>query len=173
MTTPINPVLVLFLKSLALYIVWYVGYEIFLAPDGRLDLFLNENITKAGTYSLNLLGFDASIIDGHIIYMNNTRLSIGSPCNGLVLYALFSGFVIAMPGKLINKLWFSAVGMLFLYAINVFRVVILSLNMQYYPQSFDFNHRYVYQIAVYAVIFFLWHTWVKRFSGLYDKSIAT
>ncbi len=165
-----NPILLLFLKTLGLYLAWYVGYELILAPEGSLDFFLNENITKSGTKVLELLGYDSSIEEGHVMCINNKRIiSIGSPCNGLVLYALFSGFLVVMPGKLKDKLWFSLVGMLFLYTVNVIRVVLLSLNMWYYPQTFDFNHRYVYQIAVYIVIFFLWHTWVKRFSGLEEK----
>lgn len=162
-----NPILLLFLKALLLYAVWYVGYELFLAKDGTLDLFLNGNLTATSTKLLSFLGYNSSMNEGHIVCIDSKNvISVGSPCNGLVLYALFSGFLLVMPGKTSNKIWFAILGMCMLYTINVLRIVVLSLNMLYSPSTFDFNHRYIYQIIVYAVIFMLWHIWVKRFSGL-------
>ncbi len=162
-----NPILLLFLKALLLYAVWYVGYELFLAKNGTLDLFLNGNVTTTSTKLLSFLGYHSSMNEGHIVCIDSKNMvSVGTPCNGLVLYALFSGFLLVMPGKVINKIWFAIVGISMLYVVNVLRIVILSLNMLYSPSTFDFNHRYIYQIIVYVVIFMLWHIWVKQFSGL-------
>jgi exosortase family protein XrtF len=162
----INPILLLFLKALALYLVWYLVYELFLAKDGTLDTFLNQTIITSSVELLKLLGY-TSYANQHIVCIDTRNMvSVGAPCNGLVLYALFTGFLLVMPGKLKDKLWFSVVGMSLLYMVNVLRVVALALNMWYSPQTFDFNHRYVYQLLVYVIIFLLWKTWVKRFSGL-------
>lgn len=165
-----QPILGLLLQSLLLFAIWYVGYELWLAPDQRVDIFLNETVVKSSTQVLKWIGFAASLNQNNIYINNIFCISVGTPCNGLVLFALFTGFVLVMPGKILHKLWFLPVGILLIFSLNIVRVVALAVNYQYSPETFDFNHRYVYQITVYLFIFLLWQFWVKKFSGLVPKT---
>ncbi len=161
-----SPILILLIKSLVLFALWYVGYELWLAPDKRLDIFLNDLVVQSSTFVLQKIGFAATFLENNIYIANKFTISVGTPCNGLVLFALFAGFVLVMPGNILHKLWFMPAGIVLIFCINVVRVVALAVNAQYSPTTFDFNHRYVYQIAVYLFIFLLWQFWVRRFSGL-------
>jgi exosortase/archaeosortase family protein len=89
-------------------------------------------------------------------------LFIWHPCNGLVLYALFSGFIVAFPGPARRKLWFIPLGLFLIYSLNVLRVIALSINTYYDHKSADFNHHYTFTAVVYASIFALWMWWATR-----------
>ena len=89
---------------------------------------------------------------------------IGAPCNGLNLFALFAGFIIIFPGKIIQKLIFIPIGILIIHVINIFRLVALALVVLYKPESLEFNHKYTFTIVVYAFIFVMWIIWVNKFA---------
>ena len=150
-----------------LYLAWFFGYEQWLAHDGRLDAALCANLTQAGIVLLQLAGFPATVSPTNpvLVLMSGTpSVVIGPPCNGLVLYALFGGFVLAFPGPWLRKLWFVPLGMALIWGLNVLRVAALALNHHYARQSVDFNHHYTFTFVVYGCIFGLWMLWAKRLS---------
>ena len=153
------------LIAAALYLAWFFGYEQWLAPDGRLDTALCNQITSAGVGLLQLLGFAAAVSPQHaslVMMSGQPSVIIGPPCNGLVLYALFGGFVAAFPGPWQRKLWFIPAGMVLIWGLNVLRVAALAINHHYAQQSVDFNHHYTFTFIVYGFIFGLWMLWAKR-----------
>ena len=151
--------------AVVMYLAWFFGYEQWLATDGRLDLALCSQIANAGVAILQMMGFAASI-DPHVatlIAMNGQpAVIVGVPCNGLVLYALFSGFVLAFPGPWQRKLWFIPLGIALIWLLNVLRVAALAINQYYAHQSVDFNHHYTFTFVVYSFIFGLWMLWARR-----------
>ena len=87
---------------------------------------------------------------------------VGPPCNGLILYALFGGFVVAFPGPWQRKLWYIPLGIAIIWGLNVLRVAALAINHHYAHASVDFNHHYTFTFVVYAFIFGLWMLWAQR-----------
>lgn len=155
-----------FLKSLALYLAWYFLYEEWWQEDGSLDNFLINHLVYVTDFCLQTLGYttftyaDAVGVDG------THGVLIGVPCNGLSLFALFAGFIIAFPGRRTNKLWFIPLGMVVVHVLNIIRLVGLALIVLYRPDSLAFNHKYTFTIFVYGCIFLLWMLWVKYFAQL-------
>ncbi|MGI4871199.1 MAG: exosortase X [Janthinobacterium lividum] len=146
-----------------LYLLWLVAYEGFIGPDGRLDVVLSNNIAAASAGLLRLLGF-VSTADANVrtVFMDGQpAVLVGSPCDGLVIYAIFGAFIVAFPGHWRAKLWFIPVGVALLYLINIGRVAALAINQHYYHQSVDFNHHYTFTLIVYACICGLWLLWVR------------
>ena len=161
-----NRLLIRFLLvAAAIYLVWFFGYEQWLARDGRLDMVLCQNITNSGVALLKLLGFQATV-DTHVstllLMSGEQAVIVGAPCNGLVLYALFSGFVLAFPGQWGHKAWFIPAGIALIWLLNVVRVAALAINHHYSHQTVDFNHHYTFTFVVYACIFGLWMLWARR-----------
>jgi exosortase family protein XrtF len=153
------------LMATLMYLGWFFGYEQWLAQDGRLDAALCNQITGAGVALLRLCGFAAAVDPAHpnLVLMNGQQsVVVGPPCNGLVLYALFGGFVLAFPGPWQRKLWFIPAGILLIWCLNVLRVAALALNQYYSHQTVDFNHHYTFTFVVYAFIFGLWMLWARR-----------
>ncbi|QKG56343.1 archaeosortase/exosortase family protein [Hymenobacter sp. BRD128] len=150
------------LVAAGLYLVWLIGYEGFIGPDGRLDTWLSTNIAAASAGLLRLLGFTASTAPNSLLLMDGRpAVIVGAPCDGLVLYALFAGFIVAFPGPPRPKLWFIPLGVLALYLLNIVRVGALALNQHYAHRSVDFNHHYTFSFVVYAFICLLWVQWVR------------
>lgn len=152
------------LAAAGLYLGWLLLYEGVLAPDGRLDRWLSVNIAAASAGLLRGLGFAATVgADTSLLLMGGRpAVIVGAPCDGLVLYALFAGFIIAFPAPLRPKLWFIPLGVLVLYLLNIVRVGALALNQHYAHQSVDFNHHYTFSFVVYVCICLLWMWWVRR-----------
>ena len=156
-----------------IYLAWFFGYEQWLAHDGRLDNVLCEHIAAASVLMLRLVGFTASISpdSSHLVLMNTVpSVIVGPPCNGLVLYALFGGFVVAYPGPWQRKLWYIPVGVLLIWLLNVLRVAALAVNHYYAHSSVDFNHHYTFTFVVYAFIFGLWMLWARRLAPLAEPA---
>ena len=153
------------LVAASMYLVWFFGYEQWLAHDGRLDTVLCTQITAASVVVLRTLGFAATIApssDALVLMNGQPAVVVGTPCNGLVLYALFGGFVLAFPGPWRRKLWFIPAGIVLIWSLNVVRVAALAINQHYSHQTVDFNHHYTFTFVVYSFIFGLWMLWARR-----------
>ena len=165
---PPQPALRFLLVFAGLYALWAVGYDGLLGPDGRLDHALSANLAAAAGALLRLAGFAAGTASATpFVVTLNGQLSVlvGDPCNGLLLYALFAGFVVAFPGTGRHKLWFVPLGILVIYALNVGRVALLALNHVYWRSTVAFNHHYTFTFVVYGAIGALWMLWARRGSG--------
>ena len=150
-----------------MYLVWFFVYEQWLSPVGQLDMALCQQISSATVVLLQSLGFAATIdptVSTLIVMNGQQAVIVGKPCNGLVLYALFSGFVLAFPGPWRTKLWFIPLGIALIWCLNIIRVAALAINFYYAHQSVDFNHHYTYTFVVYSCIFGLWMLWARRLS---------
>ncbi|MFN8154235.1 MAG: exosortase family protein XrtF [Bacteroidia bacterium] len=156
------------LKAVVVYILWFVSYDFFVAPDGRLDEWLNAKVAEHSAGILSLLGYQGSTAPGvaqTLIRIDNTvMVGVGNPCNGLELFALFTGFVLCFPGPWRNKWWFILLGVAGIHFINVLRATALALIQLKTPEYLDFNHHYTFTVVVYSFIFLLWVTWANKFS---------
>lgn len=149
----------------AFYLLWFFGYEHYLAADGRLDVALSHNLAVVSAAGLRLLGYVVTVsADARplITLAGQPAVIVGHECNGLVLYALFGGFILAFSGPLRRKLWFVPLGIFLIYVLNVLRIMALCLNNYYSRQTVDFNHHYTFTAIVYASIFGLWMWWATR-----------
>ena len=156
------------LISTAMYLGWFFGYERWLALDGRLDSALCIQLSRVSASLLQALGFAAAPDPTHanVLLMNGRpSVIVGTPCNGLVLYALFGGFVLAFPGPWRHRLWFIPAGIALIWGLNVLRVGALAINQHYAHQSVDFNHHYTFTFIVYSCIFGLWMLWARRLAA--------
>lgn len=149
----------------AMYLAWFFAYQQWLEPDGRLDSALCHQIATASAGLLRAVGFDTAIsATNEKLLLVNGQPSVGvyPACNGLVLYALFAGFVLAFPGPWRRKAWFIPAGIALIWLLNVLRVAALALNHHYSHQTVDFNHHYTFNVVVYGCIFGLWMLWARR-----------
>lgn len=171
-----NPFLRFIIVSTVIYISWYVLYDYYLKPAAGFDQVIIDSLVRIGEFILRVTGFsitDYSAIDGlcrsHIGIEGSKGVTIGAPCDGSVLFALFISFVVAFPGPWKHKLWFLPTGILFIHLINALRVVGLALIVHINEDWLSFNHDYTFTLFVYAFVFLLWWVWVNKFSGVGKK----
>ena len=156
------------LTSFFLFVTWFVLYDLWLHPAGKVDTFIINILVHNSDLLLSIIGFDTIPTDilGESIRTvgidGSHGVWIGDPCNGLTLFALFTGFVLAFPGPIKSKLWFIPVGIVSIHLLNVIRVSALAVIQHYAPDYLEFNHTYTFTILVYSYVFYLWHIWSNK-----------
>lgn len=164
-----SPPALFLIKALVLYIVWYLVYELWLHPYTDIDLWVIDNIITISENLLTAFGFiiipevyDASF---RTIGLDGTHgVWIGDSCNGITIFALFTGFIIAYPGKISKKIVYIIVGIISIHVLNIIRIMALTIILLYAPESLEFNHTYTFTTLMYAYIFFLWYLWTNKYS---------
>jgi exosortase family protein XrtF len=161
-----NPLVRFLISVFALYLLWYLIYNLWLHPDERLDLFVIDLTISISKWILELFGYMVYTGADRLIGVDGTSgLWIGDNCNGIVLFSLFAGFVIAYQGKIKYKLIYIPLGIISIQLLNVLRVVILAILDTHSRAWTEFNHTYTFTIIIYGYIFLLWMLWVNKFSA--------
>jgi exosortase/archaeosortase family protein len=166
-------------KALLFFLIWELGYNIYLLPNRVIDKplctfvgngtasFINfikgSNLAYCKTVSEYVSNEgDLYLADRAIVFLGPNRLiGIADPCNGLNLLVLFIGFIVVYPSKVYLKLIYSAVGILAIMFLNIARCAGLGLIHNSYPSLTDFAHHYAFKIITYLAIFLMWYWFVK------------
>ena len=153
------------LKALGIFVLWYVLYELWLLPDGRLDYWVSLRVIESAAFIAELFGFEVWKQDRVVGIYGNLGIQMVDGCTGISAIGLFLGFVWAYPGKNWARLYFSLMGIVIIYVVNIMRIAILLLIQEWAPQFFDFTHNYSTTTIFYLVILFLWILWVRMADG--------
>lgn len=155
--------------SSAAYLVLYLVYQFVVKRYTYYDQKFIGTIIESADLVLNAFGYTTFKVlqdrDFQVIGIDGSNgVWVGSNCNAITLFALFSVFVLAYPGHQNSKWWFIPLGILSIHTVNILRVVALALIANYAPSYLDFNHTYTFTFIVYAFIFILWSVWVNKFA---------
>jgi exosortase/archaeosortase family protein len=166
------------------FLLLFIGFEAFLHTSEENFVLLNRPLTKfiaqqstnllevihpndRFTYKLNLstdwLDDELKLNYNQIVSRNNQPiLLIADPCNGLELYALYLGFILAIPlGTFRLRLLFILLGTPFLVFANILRCMALIELQIALNQYFDFYHHFLFKAMMYGTIFCLWAVYIK------------
>jgi len=83
-------------------------------------------------------------------------------CNAILETVLFLSAVIAFPAALKEKVVGGILGTLFIYILNLMRVVLLYLMGVYAPQYFEESHIYIAQTIFIILVAFFWLLWIEK-----------
>lgn len=150
------------LKIGGLYLLYYLVYELWILPQGYADNLLIRhliNVTETVLQTLNYETFSSAFVVG---IEGSYGIKIGPPCNGISLFALFAGLIIAYPSSIKSKLIFIPPGLLVIHALNIVRLVALAMIAYHKPESLGFHHSYTFAIGIYVVVFAMWYYWMNR-----------
>ncbi len=134
--------------------IWLAGYHVLLKTNMLLSVPLLKIFTDVPvttTYNTVTLG-------------NHGTLLIGNPCLCADVICFFTFFIMAYPGRWKKKLWYIPMGIITIQLINVLRIVALCLIQIHHPEWMSINHKYIFNIIIFAYVFILWIIWITRFS---------
>lgn len=146
-------------KVIAVYGVWYLVYDLWLLPDGRLDRWVSVSVVQVGEFALNFAGFESGAAARRLVLPGTPGIRVVDGCNGLASIGLFVGFVVAFPGRAWRRAVFIPMGILVVYLSNVTRVTGLLLLQKYWDAGFGAVHGVGAPMFFYTVIFGLWVVW--------------
>jgi exosortase family protein XrtF len=157
-------VILFLVKATLCYLLWYFIYEQWLAKVGWLDEIIINNLVVVTNNILIFMGYTTFLFEHTLGIDGSNGVYIGTPCNGLELMALFSGFVLIFNGSWKNKIWYIPFGVIIIHILNIFRVLSLAIIAKVAPETLDFNHKYTFTLMLYLIVFLGWVIWVKRFA---------
>ena len=132
-------------------------------------------VAKQTVNIANLIGYDFKSeqhpgeLSIKLFTNNNYTARVVEGCNSLSIIILFWAFIIAFQGSFKNTLLFAIIGMLSIYLLNIFRIVLLTVALDTYPQYSNFLHQIIFPSIIYGFTFILWVIWVRYFA-LKEKS---
>ncbi len=152
------------IRFVAVFFGCLLAFSAFAANAGlqnRLGL-AERSIARAAVSLAQLVGSEAKVVEGNIIFTKGVSLQVNHECTGLFVFAVLSSFILAYPAAWRQKILGMVVGVVLLSAVNVARIATLVRLMDFYPGLFDYFHEYVWQgvflmlTTVYAM------AWVER-----------
>ncbi len=157
------------IRAIIAYAVAFVFDTIILHNGNLLDQWLTQATAELSGKLAKLVNpADISVKlgpRGWSFYENGAkRVFIGDSCNARNIYFLYIGFLLTIPlGDYKRKLKYLFVGLVLIFVFNVVRVFLLFLLVANFPLFFDFTHKYLFQISIYILLFFMWHNYLKPY----------
>ena len=157
----LSPLARFVLTALAVYAAWFVVYDLWLLPDGRLDRAVALGAAVVARGSLGVAGADVWGAGRVVGLAGGDGVQVADGCNGLSTTGLFVGFVVAFPGPWRSRAWFLPSGIAVLFVVNAVRVAVLAGLQVGAPGWFDATHTFLATSVFYVVVFGLWLAWSK------------
>ncbi|WP_347922770.1 exosortase family protein XrtF [Pontimicrobium sp. SW4] len=163
------------LTFVLVYAVLSMSYKLYLDySDGSKYYpdYVTNLTAKQSESLLDSLGYNASI-EVHpdepsmkLIINNKYVARVIEGCNSVSVIVLFISFIIAFSGRLKPTIIYLLAGSVLIYAVNLMRIVILSIGLFHYPWRRDILHNIIFPLIIYGIVFLLWMVWVNRFATL-------
>lgn len=152
-----------FIVSYLLLSLFYSGY---LKNQVGLDSF-SRFIADQSIAILNSIGYETygepddskKIIK--LIVRDKFTSFITEGCNAVSIMILFISFVLSFAKKLKPTVIFIVFGLLFIYLVNLLRIVFLTTVLYHYPSYTHLLHGVVFPGLIYGAVFLLWVYWVR------------
>ena len=147
-----------------LFLVLLVVFSFLLSLEPIKHYFYNPFtalIASQASWILKILGLKV-YASGINISGEGFSVKILANCNAIFEIFLFLSAVIAFPALLKEKLFGGALGTIFIYLVNLLRVVLLYLIGVYSPQFFEGTHIYVAQSIFIVMVAIFWLFWAGK-----------
>ena len=137
--------------------------------------FVTHIVAQQSSVVISEFGYEAQVVPHDAkpmmnLYINGQYLaSIIEGCNAVSIIILFVSFIVAFAQKLKKTLIFILVGAVLIYAMNLIRIVILSIAIYHYPQHTEILHGVVFPGLIYTAVFLLWMFWVRTLTPSKEK----
>ncbi len=110
----------------------------------------------------HVLGMDIKLLDNTMYWPNGGYITVNEGCSGVKQIIQFVLLMLFFPGPIRKKLWYIPMGMLIIYMVNIFRILVLAEVLVHAPDYWQFTHDSIVRPFFYVVIFALWVFWVEK-----------
>lgn len=160
--------------SLFLLILGVLNYLYYRMAGSPAETFILSTLTATPPAAIiNLLTPEEKVVvDGTLLASKHVTFSVVSGCEGMGGILLIISAIAALPIPWKDRLRGVCYGAVFLYTLNILRIVILYYVMRHFSRAFDFAHFFVGQtiIIVLGCVFFV--VWISMNLERLDKGAA-
>ncbi len=162
------PMLFVF-KVAVLYLVWRIlkyngehNPQFLYGYWARFYELMCFSLASSVSFVIEVLGYKY-FNEGRVVIIEGSRgIFIADLCAGIPAMVIFSGLIFSYGNNNKSRLWFISLGLLLIYAVNVFRLTCFVLIQKHCPQYFKFAHTYLYVVATYGLIFLMVVLWMNK-----------
>ena len=166
-------------KAIVRFCLIFLGLLIFLATTFPYltDKFnpqvywLNAATAEVTGFFLKPLGMTTRV-SSTIVSLPNFSVEVVGECTGLYEMLIFLAAMIAYPAGWKKKLVGAGLGIPFLYAVNIVRMIFIMVVGNWSPKTFDFMHLYFWQVAMILIIVSAWVLWIEKVVHYERKAVA-
>lgn len=132
-------------------------YNSFVAEYLNYPLALRKALLHTSGAILDLLGYQSEIVEPFKVKLVNGRgVKIVYSCLGIGLFSFWAAFIFANKSSLRRSILFLFAGLLFIFLINVLRLVLLCIAVnKNWNMLFGLDHHTLFSIASYTLIILL------------------
>lgn len=153
-----------FLWKVFFYFTWRTPQLLIWYNEFSLDVI---SLLLKGTYAL-MTGLGENMELDHVLRIIRIKgtvgVTVGEPCIGFELDAIFLALILSASGKWIHKSVFLVLGLTMLTFLNIARIATLSYLVEINPWLWEVNHKFVFSTIIYCFLFCLWLIWLHNFS---------
>ena len=147
----------LFLFVLFLVLEYFLFY--LLSPE--FANFQQETTAKCLYFLLTVLGLPVSRI-GNIVRIGSVSLRVVYECTGGFAFFIFSSATLAFPTIWARRLVAQVIGLVSIFLLNSIRLVFIGLVAYKSPATFDFIHKYLWQVTFPVIVVLLFILWARK-----------
>ncbi|HLP06241.1 MAG TPA: exosortase/archaeosortase family protein [Paludibacter sp.] len=128
-------------------------------------VWMARHVTHLTQIILNSLGMDLTLVPTNILrHPNGNSVQIIWACTGLKQAYIYFCIIAFYRGPWVKKLWYIPLGLLVIYAFNLFRISFIIGVVGQHPDWFHFMHLYLFKYTFYLIIFLMWVWWEEKIS---------
>jgi exosortase family protein XrtF len=168
---PYYPVFKFVLIFGGIYVILSLAYYFYLQQEYS-DIHYPDPITSQVSYQTELgleaLGYNAltvpsTVIPSMMLYIDQQVVyRIIEGCNAVSIMILFAAFVLAFAKAWKPTILFLLSGILFIYLVNVARLIILGIVYVDLPEYKEFAHDIAFPATIYGAVVLLWLLWLRK-----------
>ena len=162
-----------FLGSYFLLSVLYNAYLIFSETQSEFypDFFTNI-VSRQSAAIMEFLGYSIKLQAHGIqnaveVFVEDTLLvRVVEGCNSISVIILFISFILSFFVKKRTTFFYILAGSVFIYGMNLIRIVLITIVIYKYPEYASFMHDIVFPLLIYGTVILLWVLWVRVYANL-------
>ncbi len=139
-----------------------VFYYLWISQSSFMHGYLNI-YAKVSAAILSVLEDDVTA-SGRLVDSPRFSMSIAIGCDAIQASAFFVFAVLAAPlsGSIVSRVPYVVIGLLFLWFLNLVRIISLFFTGVYFPDAFEVMHIEVWQAVFIFVPLIMWIVWSRR-----------
>lgn len=156
-----DPVFRFFIKGFLLFVVWDLIVYPFLIP-GYLHQWVTQALAQISEIILRV-HYSKTFFVHDTLYINNVAcVHVGIPCNGIETMGIICCIIIAYEATYLQKLWFLLFNFIVIFFLNALRIAALTALVFEKNQSFDVNHKFIFNIILYGILLTFFAIWSRK-----------
>lgn len=145
-----------------LYGWWVTSYAPHPDPATQLAARQSAAILRAVGYAVTTTPHVTRPAE-RVLLDNHSILAVYEGCNGINVWIIFAGFMLALGKPGWRLAWFVLAGSAIIYVLNLGRILALFFVSLKYPEALYFVHKYLFTAMLYGAVFVMWYFWISYY----------